>query len=108
MRSYPGRKIRIAPTVLAVSLMTGLMLSSVFAGPGAAFAKSSTEAAILVCSTSGTDAIIVQNYSGSAGAPGIAVGTSCAVAIATLLTAKFETTSVAPGDLRGGFYFFVK
>ncbi|MGR9071496.1 MAG: hypothetical protein ACU833_00370 [Gammaproteobacteria bacterium] len=66
--------------------------------------------AILVCSTSGTDPIIVMNYGGSAGAPSITPGptTLCAETIALLLNDGFEIKSVSQGDLRGGFYFFVR
>jgi hypothetical protein len=69
-----------------------------------------SEAAVLVCSASGTDPVLVQNYTGSAGAPttinpGV---TTCPDAIATLLTKGFVLKAVHPGDLRGGFYVFTK
>ena len=90
-------------SVILISLLV-LMLGNAWLTPNA-FAK---DAAILVCSASGADPVIVQNYTASAGAPSIAVGTSCADAIATLLDAKFKIRHVESGDLRGGYYLFVK
>lgn len=105
MHDYLKKKVRISPVVAAGALLISLAVGSGLSEAGSSHGRSRVDTAILICSTSGVDAITVQNYGGSAGAPNIVVGTSCADALALLLSQKFETKSVHPGDLRGGFYY---
>jgi len=62
--------------------------------------NSQSQAVVIVCFNNGPVAnppILVYSSSSSTGAPAVPVGSECAQALASVLTAGFELSSVTPG-----------
>ena len=86
--------------VLSASLLAVLWTWGGNASSYDAPAARNSQAVVIVCFNNGPVAnppILVYSSSSSTGAPAVPVGSECAQALASVLTAGFELSSVTPG-----------